>query len=53
MIALHNLLDGIHVQGWQGPGSPVPGAAGQAVDDPSPGERVLPAVHVARARWCS
>jgi uncharacterized membrane protein len=27
MIALHNLLDGIHVQGWQGPGSPVPGAA--------------------------
>jgi uncharacterized membrane protein len=27
MIALHNLLDGIHVQSWQGPGSPVPGAA--------------------------
>jgi uncharacterized membrane protein len=27
MIALHNLLDGIHVQGWQGPGSPVPSAA--------------------------
>ena len=25
MIATHNLLDGIHVQGWQGPGSPVPG----------------------------
>ena len=24
MIALHNLLDRIHVQGWQGPGSPVP-----------------------------
>ena len=27
MIALHNLFDGIHVQGWQGPGSPVPSAA--------------------------
>jgi uncharacterized membrane protein len=27
MIALHNLFDGIHVQSWQGPGSPVPGAA--------------------------
>jgi uncharacterized membrane protein len=27
MIALHNLLDGIQVQGWQGPGSPVPSAA--------------------------
>ena len=27
MIALHNLLDGIHVQGWQGPGSAVPSAA--------------------------
>lgn len=27
MIVLHNLLDGIHVQGWQGPGSPVPSAA--------------------------
>lgn len=27
MIALHNLLDGIHVEGWQGPGSPVPGVA--------------------------
>jgi uncharacterized membrane protein len=27
MIVLHNLLDGIHVQGWMGPGSPVPGAA--------------------------
>jgi uncharacterized membrane protein len=25
MIALHNLLDGVQVQGWQGPGSPVPG----------------------------
>lgn len=25
MIALHNLLDGFQVQGWQGPGSPVPG----------------------------
>jgi uncharacterized membrane protein len=24
MIALHNLLDKFHVQGWQGPGSPVP-----------------------------
>ncbi len=24
MIALHNLLDGIDVQGWQGPGSAVP-----------------------------
>ena len=24
MIALHNLLDGVQVQGWQGPGSPVP-----------------------------
>ena len=24
MIALHNLLDRIHVQGWQGPGSVVP-----------------------------
>ena len=24
MIALHNLLDRFHVQGWQGPGSPVP-----------------------------
>ncbi len=27
MIALHNLFDGIHVQSWQGPGSPVPSAA--------------------------
>jgi uncharacterized membrane protein len=27
MIALHNLLDGIQVAGWQGPGSPVPSAA--------------------------
>jgi uncharacterized membrane protein len=27
IIALHNLLDGIHVQGWQGPGTPVPSAA--------------------------
>ncbi len=26
MIALHNLLDGFRVQGWQGPQSPVPGA---------------------------
>lgn len=26
MIFLHNLMDGIRVQGWQGPGSPVPGA---------------------------
>jgi uncharacterized membrane protein len=25
MIALHNLLDGFRVDGWQGPGSPVPG----------------------------
>jgi uncharacterized membrane protein len=25
MIALHNLLDGFRVSGWQGPGSPVPG----------------------------
>ena len=25
MIVLHNLLDRIHVQGWQGPNSPVPG----------------------------
>jgi uncharacterized membrane protein len=25
MIALHNLLDGIRVVGWQGPGTPVPG----------------------------
>jgi len=25
MIALHNLLDGFRVEGWQGPGSPVPG----------------------------
>jgi uncharacterized membrane protein len=24
MIAFHDLLDGIHVQGWQGPASPVP-----------------------------
>src|SRR5947207_2285964 len=24
MIALHNLLDRFHVQGWRGPGSPVP-----------------------------
>jgi uncharacterized membrane protein len=26
MIALHNLLDRFQVAGWQGPGSPVPGA---------------------------
>ena len=26
MVFLHDLLDGIRVQGWQGPGSPVPGA---------------------------
>ena len=25
MIALHNLLDRFHVQGWRGPNSPVPG----------------------------
>ena len=25
MIVLHNLLDRFHVQGWQGPNSPVPG----------------------------
>jgi uncharacterized membrane protein len=25
MIALHNLLDRFHVQGWRGPSSPVPG----------------------------
>src|SRR5829696_8085621 len=25
MIALHNLLDSIHVVGWRGPGSPTPG----------------------------
>jgi uncharacterized membrane protein len=25
LIALHNLLDRFHVQGWQGPNSPVPG----------------------------
>ncbi|MEK6283267.1 MAG: heparan-alpha-glucosaminide N-acetyltransferase domain-containing protein [Acidobacteriota bacterium] len=25
MILLHNLLDGIRVQGWQGPNTPVPG----------------------------
>ena len=24
MIALHNLLDGIEVTGWQGPGTPIP-----------------------------
>jgi uncharacterized membrane protein len=27
MIAFHNLLDGIHVQDWHGPGSPVPPAS--------------------------
>jgi uncharacterized membrane protein len=27
MIAFHNLLDGIHVQDWQGPASPVPSAS--------------------------
>src|SRR5215211_3630461 len=27
MIALHNLLDGVRVEGWHGPGSPVPGVA--------------------------
>lgn len=27
MIALHNFLDRVHVQGWQGPGSAVPGIA--------------------------
>ena len=27
MIALHNLTDGIHVPDWNGPASPVPGAA--------------------------
>jgi uncharacterized membrane protein len=27
MIATHNLLDGIQVQGWRGPGSPTPGFA--------------------------
>ena len=25
MIALHNLFDGVQVQGWQGPGTPIPG----------------------------
>jgi len=28
MIALHNLLDGVRVTGWQGPGSPLPGFIG-------------------------
>ena len=27
MIALHNLLDGVRVQSWRGPGTPVPGFA--------------------------
>jgi hypothetical protein len=27
MIALHNTLDVVHVASWNGPGSPVPGAA--------------------------
>jgi uncharacterized membrane protein len=27
IVCLHNLLDGIHVQGWQGPGTPVPSIA--------------------------
>ncbi len=27
IVALHNLADGITVQGWQGPGSPAPGFA--------------------------
>jgi uncharacterized membrane protein len=27
MIAFHNLLDGVHVESWQGPTSPVPSAA--------------------------
>lgn len=29
MIALHNLLDDIHVQSWRGPGTPIPGIAGK------------------------
>ena len=29
MIALHNLLDGIHVNSWRGPGTAIPGAAGK------------------------
>ena len=29
MIGLHNLLDHFHVQGWQGPGSSVPGYGGK------------------------
>lgn len=27
MMVLHNLLDGVQIQQWQGPGSPVPGSA--------------------------
>ena len=29
MIALHNLLDDIHVQGWRGPGTPIPSFTGK------------------------
>lgn len=30
VIALHNLLDGIQVQPWRGPGTPTPGLLGEA-----------------------
>jgi uncharacterized membrane protein len=36
MIALHNLLDHFHVQGWQGPTSAVP-SYGEVVHDLAPG----------------
>jgi len=29
MIALHNLLDDVHVQGWRGPGTAIPGVTGK------------------------
>jgi uncharacterized membrane protein len=29
MIALHNLLDDIHVRSWRGPGTPIPGIGGK------------------------
>ena len=41
MIALHNLLDSFHVQGWQGPGQCGAELWREAFYDPAPGLRAV------------